>query len=64
MVISSDRVLLECVNPNNSVIYENQTESEIEMDFLYSVIKVFFLKFLEDMSPFCGATNTPVSDFW
>ena len=24
----------------------------------------FFLKFLEDMSPFCGATDTPVSDFW
>ena len=26
---------------------------------------VFFFKiFLEDMSPFCGATDTPVSDFW
>ena len=25
---------------------------------------VFFLKFLEDMSPFCGATDTPVSDVW
>ena len=24
----------------------------------------FFLKFLEDMSPFCGATDTPVLDFW
>ena len=24
----------------------------------------FFFKFLEDMSPFCGATDTPVSDFW
>ena len=23
-----------------------------------------FLKFLEDMSPFCGATDTPISDFW
>ena len=22
-----------------------------------------FLKFLEDMSPFCGATDTPVLDF-
>ena len=24
----------------------------------------FFFKFLEDMSPFCGATDTPVLDFW
>ena len=24
----------------------------------------FFLKFLEDMSPFCGATDTPILDFW
>ena len=24
----------------------------------------FFLKFLEDMSPFRGATDTPVLDFW
>ena len=23
----------------------------------------FFLKILEDMSPFCGATDTPVLDF-
>ena len=26
--------------------------------------KFFFLKFLEDMSSFCGATDTPVLDFW
>ena len=25
---------------------------------------LFFKKILEDMSPFCGATDTPVSDFW
>ena len=24
----------------------------------------FFFKFLEDISPFCGATETPVLDFW
>ena len=24
----------------------------------------FFLKFLEDMSPFCGVTDTPILDFW
>ena len=24
----------------------------------------FFLKFLEDTCPFCGATDTPVLDFW
>ena len=26
--------------------------------------KLFFKNFLEDMSPFCGATDTPISDFW
>ena len=26
--------------------------------------KLFFKKFLEDMSPFYGATDTPVLDFW
>ena len=25
---------------------------------------LLFLKFLEDISPFCGATDTPVLDFW
>ena len=25
---------------------------------------LFFFKFLEDMSPFCGATDTPILDFW
>ena len=25
---------------------------------------IFFQKSLEDMSPFCGATDTPVLDFW
>ena len=24
----------------------------------------YFKKFLEDMSPFCGATDNPVLDFW
>ena len=24
----------------------------------------FFLFFCEDVSPFCGATDTPVLDFW
>ena len=23
-----------------------------------------FFKFLEDIGPFCGATNTPILDFW
>ena len=27
-------------------------------------ITSFFKKFLEDISPFCGATDTPVLDFW
>ena len=27
-------------------------------------LRFFFFKFLEDMSPFCGAIDTPVSDFW
>ena len=33
---------------------------------MYSVTTILFLKkkFLEDMSPFCGATDTPVLDFW
>ena len=31
---------------------------------VFVVFFFFFLKFLEDMSPFCGATDTPVSDFW
>ena len=26
--------------------------------------KLFFYKFLEDMSSFCGATDTPILDFW
>ena len=25
---------------------------------------IFLKKFLEDMSPFCGATDTPILDFW
>ena len=29
-----------------------------------SVGEDFFLKFLEGMSPFCGATDAPVLDFW
>ena len=30
------------------------------------VLKFFFLflKFLEDIRPFCGATDTPVLDIW
>ena len=31
-------------------------------DYYFSTF-FFFLKFLEDMSPFCGATDTPVLDF-
>ena len=26
--------------------------------------RIFFIKFLEDISPFCRATDTPVFDFW
>ena len=28
------------------------------------VLDFFFEKILEDMSPFCGAIDTPVLDFW
>ena len=33
-------------------------------DFIYLMIFEFFRKFLEDISPFRGATDTPVLDFW
>ena len=32
--------------------------------FLYDLLKIFFLKILKDMNPFCGATDTPILDFW
>ena len=48
-----------------------QTKLELPMhliavssQFLRSSLIVLFFKFLEDMSPFCGATDTTVSDFW
>ena len=31
---------------------------------MYSYISFFYYKFLEDISPFRGATDTPVLDFW
>ena len=31
---------------------------------LYWIDSFFFFKCLEDMSPFCGATDTPILDFW
>ena len=33
-------------------------------DFFFFFFLFFLKKFLEDMSPFCGATDTPVLDFW
>ena len=26
--------------------------------------EVYFIKLLEDISPFCGAIHTPILDFW
>ena len=41
------------------------TESEYQSDSLPSEICFFlFIKFLENISPFRGATDTPVLDFW
>ena len=34
----------------------------IDYPFLCHIL--FLFKFLEDISPFCGATDTPVLDFW
>ena len=31
---------------------------------LFQMAIFFFVKFLKDMSHFCGATDTPVLDFW
>ena len=38
--------------------FDTIVSSEISLE-----MESFFLKFLEDMSPFCGATDTPVLDF-
>ena len=44
---------------------ENMSEEHIEEGIKVAVCHSSnFLKFLEDISPFCGATDTPVSDFW
>ena len=34
--------------------------SEVDSD----IFSFFLLKFLEDISPFCGAADTPIMDFW
>ena len=44
-------------------IKSNQRKLQISVKtFLFFF--VFFLKLLEDMSIFCGATDIPVLDFW
>ena len=53
--------------PNRSVhdIYVQYTGSMIELERIQSVLltaKSFFLNFLENVSPFCGATDTSVLD--
>ena len=43
---------------------EGTTRSEEECTVRLAQYKTFFNNFLEDMSPFCGATDTPILDFW
>ena len=35
-----------------------------QLYFIIEHSRLFFFKNLKDMSPFCGATDTPVLGFW
>ena len=44
---------------------DNKNSLKYEQSGLFGTIVSFFIfKFLEDISPFCGATDTPILDFW
>ena len=58
----SSRMRRACSSPYEGPPRQRPTPGQ-RPPFLWKVVS-FFLNILEDMSPFCGATDTPVSDFW
>ena len=52
--------------PTNATVSKDSDKISISVIMaVYEIIFFFFfINFLEDMSPFCGATDTPILDFW
>ena len=45
------------------IMRNNSCSTQANAQVKITIVKKFFKKFLEDTSPFCGATDAPVLDF-